>query len=134
MMAAVRTWWPVLFCLAACSPISDVPDQETTITLSASPASASVGTPITFHFDAKGNSLEGVALEYGDGAEESIATYRARTASGNYNHGYTEAGEFRVLVTVLETGGLIASDSVTVTVTPATGSSAVLTSRLSRVN
>jgi len=118
----------------ACSGINGPEDQALEITLTATPASAIVGAPITFRFDARGNSLEGVALVYGDGVVDSIATYQARTASGVYNHGYSDAGEFTAVVTVLETGGAVAIDSAKVTITAATSRPAVLTSRASRVN
>ena len=120
--------------LSACSGVSGPADLVLSITLTATPSSAAVGSPVVFRFDAQGNSLEGVALVYGDGVVDSIATYQARTAAGVYNHGYTDAGEFLAVVTVLETGGATAVDSVTVSITADAGRPAVLTSRASRVN
>lgn len=120
--------------IPACTGINGPEDQALEISLTASPATAIVGSPITFRFEARGNSLEGVALMYGDGAVDSIATYQARSASGVYNHGYTDAGEFIAIVSVLESGGATAIDSVSVSITAATGRPAVLTSRASRVN
>jgi hypothetical protein len=120
--------------LASCTGVSGPADLALSITLTATPATTIVGSPITFRFDARGNSLEGVALFYGDGVIDSIATYQSRTATGVYNHGYTEAGEFHAFVTVLESGGATAIDSVIVTISTGTGRPAVLTSRASRVN
>jgi hypothetical protein len=120
--------------ITACTGINGPEDQALEISLTASPATAVVGSPITFRFEARGNSLEGVALRYGDGAVDSIPTYQARTASGVYNHGYTDAGVYMAVVTVLASGGAIAIDSVSVSITAGAGRPAVLTSRASRVN
>jgi len=106
-----------ILCSVACTEISGPADQALFIEITATPASAVIGAPISFRFNARGNSLEGVALDYGDGSADSVATFLARTASGTYTHGYELAGSYRVLVTVLETGGLTAQDSVSVTVT-----------------
>jgi hypothetical protein len=126
----------VVLCAGACTGISGPDDVALAVELTASAATASIGSPITFRFEARGNSLEGVALDYGDGAVDSVATYLARTAAGNYPHGYGEPGAYRVLVTVVETGGQRARDSVFVTVTQGQASRprpAVLTGHLSRV-
>lgn len=123
----------LLALLTACTGINGPENQALEITLTALPTSAVVGSPITFRFEARGNSLEGVALMYGDGVVDSLATYQAQSAHGVYNHGYTEAGDFTAVATVLESGGATAIDSVNVSITAGAGRPGVLTSRSSRV-
>ncbi len=104
--------------LAACNGVEGPDPQPVSITLTATPVSAPAGTSITFHVEAKGNSLAGLAVAYGDGAVDSLATFLARSAGATRTHAYVDAGTYLARATVLDSDGTSAADSVSVSVTP----------------
>ena len=120
----MRARWLAFLLFAACGDL-DVQDPGPLMIDLSAPASANVNTEVQFNFTAGGSSLEGIALFYGDGTVDSIATFRARTAAGNRKHAYTTAGSYKAVVTVLESNGQSASDSVFVEITPTAASQTV---------
>ena len=117
-----RWWrWGVGMAMAmavACSSSLVTGPQDLAITITATPTSAAVNTPIEFRYDAAGPALSGIVLAYGDGAADSIATLGATTAGGRRTHTYTAPGTFQVIATVIASNADRRSDSISVEITP----------------
>lgn len=117
-----RWWrWGVVMALAlalACSSSIVSGGRDLAITITATPASAAVNTPIEFRYDAAGPALSGILLAYGDGASDSIAALGATTAGGRRTHTYTAPGTFQVIATVIASNTDRRSDSISVEITP----------------
>ena len=92
VLAALMAW--------GCSDIKITGAKPLTFTLDADRTSAPVGVEIEFHFEATGTYLNGVILEYGDGASDSIVMNGAQTASGRRKHAYDDAGTYQVIGTL----------------------------------
>lgn len=89
------------------------------IELSVTPASAAVGTEVTYRFEASGDQLRGVIVYFGDGAIDSVATLLARTAQGNVTHVYNMPGAYTARAVVIDGVFDEAEDTATVVITPA---------------
>lgn len=98
----------------ACSTITEIPDRPLRITLTAEPRSALVGQEIGFRFEAQGRFLLGVVVEYGDGTQDSLATFGATTATSNLRHAYSVAGRFLVSARADESTGRVTQDTLSV--------------------
>ena len=81
------------------------------VTVSASPSSAAVGTPLTFTAQISGGIAPySYAWTFGDGATSTDSSPA---------HSYSQTGHYTVSVTVTDaTGASVTSDPVTVTITP----------------
>lgn len=114
--AAVRASWLLAGLAAGCGRLDVAEPGPLMIALTAEPAAAATGQAVTFRFEASGNELAKIALDYGDGAVDSIATYLARTAVGDRTHTYASPGAYRAHATVLDNGGQTARDSVDIAI------------------
>lgn len=92
VIAALAAW--------ACSDIKITGGQPLSFTLDADRTSAPTGVEIEFQFRATGTYLNGVILEYGDGAVDSIVMNGAQSASGRRKHAYDVAGPYQVIGTL----------------------------------
>lgn len=89
-----------------------------TFSFSADPTSASVGQTIIFSYQATGTRIQGIIVEFGDGAVDSVFTPGTVVlVSGTMEHEYTTAGAFEV-VGRLETSQAFLSDTLTIQVDP----------------
>jgi hypothetical protein len=52
---------------------------------------------VTFTYQVKGTSLDGIVIEYGDGVADSVFTQGAQTATGSVAHAFEVAGSFTVV-------------------------------------
>jgi hypothetical protein len=113
----------VLLLLTACTTILDSP-PPLSLSLEVDRATALVGEEFEFTYGAEGDNLVGLALDFGDGAVDSIPLYGARTAAGFRAHSYGAPGTFVVTaeLTAPPQGFRTASVSVTVSEPPDEGS------------
>ena len=88
--------------LVACSDSVTDPGRPHTVTLTASPTSAQVGDSIEFFLAATGALLQGVAIEFGDGAADTTATSGAVTVGVRRSHAYSEAGTYMAIGTSVD--------------------------------
>lgn len=98
----------LLLCLTLSAAACGDPVDEgypTAIELSADRTTAGIAEPITFHFEARGQRLAGIILEYGDGEMDAIQTDGARTAAGDRSHAYAASGTFVVRAHAVELTG-----------------------------
>lgn len=113
--------WGIVMALAlalACTTSTVSGIRELAITITATPTTAAVNTPVEFRYDAMGAQLAGIVVAYGDGVADSVATFGASTAGGRLTHTYSAPGMFQVEATVIEGNGNRASNSVSVEITP----------------
>ncbi len=84
--------------LAACSDITFQGGGPVTISLTADRTAVPAGGTVTFTYEVKGKSLEGVFVDYGDGtAEDTVITVGAQTASGRVSHAFGLPGSYTVV-------------------------------------
>jgi len=116
--------WAMAFglLLVGCSDLIVDVGHPLTIELTASSTGASVGQEMEFTFAARGTSLTGVILTYGDGVADSVLTSGAQTAGARVPHAFSDAGSYVVVGTVQDAVLGTASDEVTVQITAAAGS------------
>lgn len=113
--------WGIVMALAlvvACSSSTVSGIRELAISITATPTTAAVNTPVEFRYDAMGTQLAGIVVAYGDGVVDSVATFGASTAGGRLTHTYSTPGIFQVEATVIEGSGDRASNSTSVEITP----------------
>lgn len=79
---------------AACSSITFEGGGPVSLTLTADRTTVAKGQDVTFTYDAVGQLLEGVTLDYGDGDVDTVFTLNAQAASGRFVHAYSAAGTF----------------------------------------
>ena len=116
-----RLRWGIVMTLAlavACSSSSVSGLRELAISITATPTTAAVNTPVQFRYDAMGAQLSGIVVAYGDGVADSVATFGASTAGGQLTHTYSAPGMFQVEATVIAGNGNRASNSTSVEITP----------------
>ena len=90
---------PVLLAAAVVALASACEDDPFGSSLSVQlvgPGTGVVGEELTVRYDARGRSLVGVILAWGDGAVDSISTSGAQTAAGTRRHTYQMPGLFTV--------------------------------------
>jgi hypothetical protein len=109
VMAALVAW--------GCSNIEITGSQPLSFTLDADMTSAPTGVEIEFHFEATGTYLNGVILEYGDGAKDSIPMSGAQSASGRRKHAYDAVGDYTVIGTLEDAAEGPVTATVTVAIT-----------------
>jgi hypothetical protein len=107
--------------LVACSEISSEGGGPVSITLTADRTTAPVGGEIVFSFEAKGTSISGVIVEYGDGVADSVVAFGAVTAAGELLHTYSGPGNYQVDGRVEDAVRGVARDQLTVTITASPG-------------
>lgn len=109
--------------ITACTTIVDSP-PPLSLSLEVDRTTALVGQEFEFTYDAEGGNLVGLALDFGDGAVDSIPLFGARTAAGFRSRGYGAPGTFVVTaeLTAPPQGSRTASVSVTVSEPPDEGS------------
>jgi len=85
-----------------------------TFSFSASPTTTSVGQTITFSYEGTGTLIQGVIVEYGDGAIDSVFTPGTVVeVAGVLDHKYETTGTFQALGR-LETAETFLSETVTI--------------------
>lgn len=82
--------------LLACSEVTVEGGGPLTFSLTADQTTGSVGTELTFRYQAGGTALDGIVVEYGDGTADSVAAFGAQTASGFVTHAFAAAGTYVV--------------------------------------
>lgn len=105
--------------VAACSDTIVEGGRPHTAELTVDRTTAQVGDTLLFNLEGTGELLAGVAIEYGDGAADTLATQGAVTAGFRREHAYAEAGTYIAVGTVVDgtTVGLVElKDSVTVVI------------------
>lgn len=113
--------WGVVMALAlvvACNSSTITGLLELAISITATPTTAAINTPVEFRYDAMGPPLAGIVVAYGDGGVDSVTTFGASTAGGRLTHTYTAPGTFEVQATVIAGNGSRASSSTSVEITP----------------
>ena len=78
------------------------PSGSITVSLAANPLSAHPGDTVTFVVNATGNTLVGVAIEYGDSNSDLYSTGGALTARVTFKHAYNATGTFEVRAVVTD--------------------------------
>lgn len=91
--------------------------RPTAVDLSSDRTTAPVGEPVDFRYQAQGQSLAGLVIDYGDGSRDSIAALGAQTAAGTVTHAFELAGAFDVTAALLDFSGETAGDTVAVVIT-----------------
>lgn len=87
--------------VSACGPatLEVIPLQ---ISVQGSQASAAVGDTLFFVATVQGNSLIGVAADFGDGGADSYGTGGARTGKVTFRHPFTTRGTYTVTITATD--------------------------------
>ena len=110
--------WIVLVALAvgatACSDLTFEGGGPVSITLTATPTTVATGTDVTFTYDIAGEFLDGVTLDYGDGAADTAYAQGAQSAHGKFVHAYDASGSFTAIGVVYD--GRQGPDSATVVI------------------
>lgn len=110
--------------LAACSESSTGATRPLEVVLTASAATAAVGDSIDFVLSAQGALLQGVAIEFGDGAADTTAAEGAVTARITRRHAYSAAGTYSAIGTAVDgtnLGLMEIKDTLEVVITGAGG-------------
>lgn len=122
----MRTWMKAAGVVAvsavigwSCSSIASSGGEPLSLTLTADRQTAAVGQDVTFTYEARGTSISGVLLDYGDGALDSINSFGSQSATGRRVHAYGEAGDFTVVGTVFDAVDGTRSSTAAITVTAA---------------
>jgi hypothetical protein len=86
---------------SACGPaaLEVIPLQ---ISVQASQARAAVGDTLDFVATVQGNSLIGLAADFGDGGTDSYGTSGARTGKVTFRHPFLAPGTYTVKITVTD--------------------------------
>jgi len=92
--------------LAAGSDSSTSTGRPLDVVLTASATSAAVGDSIVFVLSAQGGLLQGVAIEFGDGAADTTAAEGAVTVGVTRSHAYSEAGTYSAIGTAVDATNL----------------------------
>ena len=106
----------VLAGLAACSDITFVGGGPVTIKLTANKTAVPAGGSVTFAYEVKGTYLEGVIIDYDDGAADTVFTVGSQTASGTFGHAFELPGEYTVIATADDSSTGTATAQVVITV------------------
>lgn len=103
--------------LVGCSDSSFEVGSELSIELSV-PATAPLSDSVDIEYEARGRSLLGMIVEYGDGTADSVSFVGSQSAGGRVRHKYDAAGDYRISGTVQD--GIEGSESAEadVTITP----------------
>ena len=64
------------------------------------PSTAVVGDTIAVSYSARGRSLVGLVVAWGDGMVDSVTAGGAQLADGRVRHAYQGAGQFRIIATI----------------------------------
>jgi hypothetical protein len=114
-MWRARVPFAVLVGFAACddAPLDPLP---LAISIEATGETAAPGDTISFLVSAQGESLAGVAIAFGDGTGDQLATGGARTARVTFRHAYPDVGLYEASATVTDAVAGVKSASVEVRV------------------
>lgn len=99
-----------------CEDLSD-PGRPTAVELSSDRTTAAIAEPIEFRYEAQGQNLAGLVIDYADGSRDSIDGFGAQSAAGTVLHTFEATGIFDVTAALLEFSGETAGDTVVVTIT-----------------
>ena len=104
----------LLIAVSGCLDDSITGTRPLTFSFSADPTTASVGQTITFSYEGTGTFIQGVIVEYGDGAIDSVFTPGSVVEVGGVlDHEYETTGTFQALGR-LETAQTFLSETVTI--------------------
>lgn len=101
----------------ACSEVTVSGGQPVSLELAVDKAAATVGEDVSVAVAARGTSLNGVVVEYGDGAADSLAAFGAVSAQTTFVHQYAEPGTFVIRGRAEDGPTGTARDSATVVIT-----------------
>jgi hypothetical protein len=104
-----------LFVAAACSDATGNDVIEPTLELTANPAAPAAGQDVVFRYEARGNLLDVLTLEYGDGAVSEVILGASQRAEGQIRHAFAEPGSYTVVGSLLD--GVVGPLSAEVVVT-----------------
>lgn len=114
-------WWAAcaaltvgLAAMAGCADSVVEVGGELSLTLDA-PPSALLPDSVAVTYDARGRSLFGMVLQYGDGSVDTLNFQGAQSAGGQVKHKYEAAGDYQITGTV--TDGVEGTETAQVTVT-----------------
>lgn len=101
----------------ACTDSAVEIGSELSLQLTA-PSSIPLSDSLIVEYEAKGRSLLGLVVDYGDGAADTVPFVGSQSAGGRLAHKYSEAGQYQVTGRVQDgiEGSTMAD--VTVSVTP----------------
>ncbi|MBW3552293.1 MAG: hypothetical protein KY466_02215 [Gemmatimonadetes bacterium] len=99
-----------------CEDVADA-GKPTAVELSSDRTTAAVAEPIEFRYEAQGQNLAGLVIDYADGSRDSIPGFGAQTAAGTVTHAFEAAGTFDVTAALLDFSGETADDTVVVMIT-----------------
>jgi hypothetical protein len=91
----------LLLGVAACSNESTAP-RPFDVSLESNVTTVTRGDSVTFTVIARGGSLLGVLMDYGDGRNDQYATGGARTARVTFRHAFDAAGTYTVSAAVTD--------------------------------
>ena len=101
----------------SCSTSTADVGKALSIELSVDRTSGVAGVDVfTFRYEASGQDLLGVVLEFGDGQADSLATLGSTTAGATRPHTYVDPGSYSAIARVLEAFGQLLADTVMVRV------------------
>ena len=83
--------------VVACSSITIEGGIPVRIELVADRSTAVVSDTVRFTYDARGTSIEGVYVDFGDGVVDTTLTLGANSASGIVSHAWNRTGTFTVV-------------------------------------
>jgi len=116
-MTRAKAWTAMLAVVlgaAACSDLTFEGGGPVSITLTATPTTVATGADVTFTYDLKGEFLDGVTLDFGDGAADTAFAPGAQSAHGSFVHAYDAAGAFTAIGVAYD--GRQGPDSATVVI------------------
>lgn|SRR5690606_24514002 len=102
--------------LAACNDIEGPKPPELGVEIEASETSVVAGTTIEFSVVARGDKLELIVLDFGDGLQTSITVSNALFVQQTRVHAFNGAGSYLVTATAQEALGATASDTIRIDV------------------
>jgi hypothetical protein len=103
--------------LAACSEVTFSGGEPVSLEIAVDKATAAIGEDVAVSVDARGTSLNGVVVEYGDGVADSLSAFGAVSAQTTFVHRYQEVGTYVVRGRAEDGPTGTARDSATVVVT-----------------
>lgn len=114
-----RALWTVTVALAvgaaACLDDDITGTRPLAIELTATPTTVTAGESVQFNYDASGNAITLVVMDYGDGTVDSITYNGPVIAANQLSHTYTAPATYAVTASVTALQGTL-DDNVVITV------------------
>lgn len=114
-----RALWTAAVALAvgaaACLDDDITGTRPLAIELTATPTTVTAGESVQFNYDASGNAITLIVMDYGDGTADSITYNGPVIAANQLTHTYTTPATYAVTASVTALQGTT-DDNVTITV------------------